>query len=151
MCFKSMKSTLTLLKPTKGKQANISRVPSSISPRPSKSVLAKSKYFKKIQSLNSNNCLYTWAFKDNIKEIIKIKDAFPKLSSNKIIEIHNITSNKGLKGKLKFNMTIQEFSRKQIIISMSTNNSEAIISQANKYMLNINKLLKSVKSDVSFC
>jgi len=32
---------------------------------------------------------------------------------------------------------------------MSANNSEAIISQANAYILNINKFLKSVKSEVS--
>ena len=48
-------------------------------------------------------------------------------------------------------MTIQEFSKKQIIILMSTNNSEAIILQANKYILNINELLKSVKFNISFC
>jgi len=40
---------------TKDKQANILRISPSISFRPSKSILAKSKYFKKIQSLNSNN------------------------------------------------------------------------------------------------
>jgi len=32
---------------------------------------------------------------------------------------------------------------------MSTNNFKAIITQANKHILNINKLLKGVKSDVS--
>ena len=32
---------------------------------------------------------------------------------------------------------------------MSTNNSNAIITQANEHILNINRLLKGVKSDVS--
>ena len=32
---------------------------------------------------------------------------------------------------------------------MSTNNSKAIITQANEHILNINRLLKGVKSDVS--
>ena len=32
---------------------------------------------------------------------------------------------------------------------MSTNNSKAIIIQANEHILNINRLLKGVKSDVS--
>jgi len=36
----------------------------------------------------------------------------------------------------------------QIIILISTNNSEAIISQANIHILNINRLLKDVKSEV---
>ena len=88
--------------PTNGKKANISRILPPISPRPSKSILAKSKYFKKNQLLNknnysyikSNNHLYTQASKGNIKDIIKIKNTFLKLSFNKIIKIHNITSRK---------------------------------------------------------
>ena len=32
---------------------------------------------------------------------------------------------------------------------MSTNNSKAIITQANEHIMNINRLLKDVKSDVS--
>jgi len=35
-----------------------------------------------------------------------------------------------------------------MIISISINNTEAIISQAKKYISNINRLLKGVKSDV---
>jgi len=44
-------------------------------------------------------------------------------------------------------MTTQSLSRKQMIISISTN-TEAIILQANKYMSNINRLLKGVKSNI---
>ena len=46
-------------------------------------------------------------------------------------------------------MTIKGPSRKQIIVSMSTNNSEIIISQVNKHISNINRLQKDVKSDIS--
>ena len=53
-----------------------------------------------------------------------------------------------MKDKPKINMTIKGSSRKQIIILISTNNSKAIISQANIYILNINRLLKDVKSEV---
>ena len=67
---------------------------------------------------------YIQASKSNIKEIIEIKDTFPKLSSSKIIEIHNVTNNKGLKDKPKLNITTQG-------------------------LQNINRLLKGVKSDVS--
>ena len=98
---------------------------------------------------NSNNQSYIQTSKGNIKEIIKIKNTFPKLFSKKIIEIHNITNNIELKSKPKFNMTTKSPSRKQIIIHMNTNNSEEVVSQANEYISNINRLLKDVKSDVS--
>ena len=42
----------------------------------------------------------------------------------------------------------KSLSRKQIIISMGTDNSEKIIAQANSYISNINRLLKDVKSEV---
>ena len=38
----------------KGKQADIFRIPLSILPRPNKSILAKSKFYKKNQMLTSN-------------------------------------------------------------------------------------------------
>ena len=99
---------------------------------------------------DSNNLSYAQASKKDIKNIIKIKDAFPKLPSNKIIEIHNIINNKKIKrGKPKINITTKDFSRKQIIISISTNNSEVIITQANVHITNINKLLKNVKYNIS--
>jgi len=46
-------------------------------------------------------------------------------------------------------MIINNLSRKQIIILMSTDNLEAIITQANSHIANINRLLKNVKSDIS--
>lgn len=87
----------------------------------------KSKYYKnQLSNLapKSNNRLYTQASKGNIKEIIKIKNAFPKLSSNKIIKIHNITNNIEPKDKPKFNITTKSSSRKHRIVLISTNNSE---------------------------
>ena len=44
---------MTLNNASKGKQANISKIPSPIPPRSSKSVLAKSKFVKKNQILDS--------------------------------------------------------------------------------------------------
>jgi len=142
--------------PTKDKKTNISRILPSISLRPSKNILAKSKYFKKNQLLNKDDCsyiksynhLYAQASKGNIKDIIKIKNTFPKLSFNKIIKIHNVTSRKGVKSKLKINITTKGLSKKQIIILMSTNNSKTIISQANIHISNINRLLKDAKSEI---
>jgi len=80
------------------------------------------------------NHSYTQASKSNIEDIIKI---------------HNITNNKRLKDKPKLNITTKGPSRKQIIILISANNSKTIILQANIYILNINILLKGMKSKVS--
>ena len=142
-------------KPSKGKQADISRIPPPIPPRPSKSVLSKSKFYKKIQASNltpsSHNRSYAQASKSNINEIIKIKDTFPKLPPNKVLDIHNmiIMSNSNNKGKPKLNMTTKGPSRKQIIVPMSMNNTEKVLANSNVHVANINRLLKGIKSKIS--
>ena len=86
---------------SKVKQADISRISLSILPRLSKIHLEKSKFYKKnpVSKLNSSssNKSYAQASKSNINEIIKIKNAFPKLFSNKILEIHNIINSSNQK------------------------------------------------------
>ena len=42
--------------------------------------------------------------RSNVNEIIKIKDAFPNLSSNKVSEIHKVINNSSQKVKPKINM-----------------------------------------------
>ena len=63
---------MTLNNISKDKQANISRIPLLISLRPSKSILAKSKFFKKNQMSDlatwSKNWSYAQASKRNIKK-----------------------------------------------------------------------------------
>jgi len=39
-------------------------------------------------------------------------------------------------------------SRKQVIIPMSSHNANRIMSKSNTYIVNINKLLKDIKSDI---
>jgi len=46
-------------------------------------------------------------------------------------------------------MTTKDSSRKQIIISMGTNNIERVIVQLNIHVANINRLLKDIKLEVS--
>jgi len=76
---------------SKDKQANISRISLSIPLRPSKSILAKLKFFKKslaIEIVNKvDNKSYTQALKGNIKDIFKIKNTFSKLFLDKISNI----------------------------------------------------------------
>jgi len=78
-------------------------------------MLAKLKFNKKNQSSNlaikSNNWLY--------------------------VKIHKVMNNINQKSKPKFNMMTQGPSRKQIIISMSMNNTERIIIQSNMHIVKI--------------
>ena len=46
-------------------------------------------------------------------------------------------------------MTMKDFLRKQIIVSMGSNNSKKLMAKVNVYISNINKLLKKVKSEIS--
>jgi len=78
-------SNINQSSPDTGKQASISRIPPPISSRPSKSVLAKSKFYK----TNSSSSMsfkpigqsYAQAFQKNIKDIVKIKENFLNLSA----------------------------------------------------------------------
>lgn len=58
-------------------------------------------------------------------------------------------NNMNQKGKHKFNMMNKGLSRKQIVISIDINNTERIMVQLNAYIVNINRLLKSVKFEIS--
>jgi len=87
--------------------------------------------------------------KNNIKEIVKIKDTFPKLSFDKVTEIHKVINNSNQKDKPKFNIMTKGLSIKQIIIFTSTNNAKIVTAQSNTHIANINRLLKEVKSEIS--
>ena len=87
--------------------------------------------------------------KGKVENILKVKEAFLKLVPKKIIEIHNIAQGISHKACPKLNMTTKGPSRKQVIISISQDNSNIVISCANKHIFNINRLLKSTKSNVT--
>jgi len=65
--------------------------------------------------------------------IIKIKDTFSKLFSNKVPEIYNIMTNSNQKDKHKLNIITKDLLRKQIMVSMSMNNIEKVMAQSNIY------------------
>ena len=46
-------------------------------------------------------------------------------------------------------MTTKHLSRKQIVISMGSNNVERVIVQSNTHIANINKQFKNIKSEIS--
>jgi len=84
-----------------------------------------------------------------VEDILKVKEAFPKLAPSKIIGIHNIAQGISHKACSKLNMTTKEPFRKQVIIPMSQDNSNIDISCADKHIFNINRLLKSTKSNIT--
>lgn len=129
----------------KGKQTNVSKIPPPIPPRPSKKFLEKSKFFKKNQTYSMNS----QSKRSNVNEIIKIKDAFPNLSSNKVSEIHKVINNSFQKVNPKINMIIKGPLRKHIIVPMRSNNTERVMVKVNAHISNINRLLKRVKSGIS--
>ena len=93
--------------------------------------MAKSKFYKKSQSLDSKNKFFALTTKNNFENILKIKNIFSKLLSGKIIEISNVVNNSGVKDKPKLNITTKGPSRKQVIIPMSKVNARTIALQAN--------------------
>jgi len=78
---------------------------------------------------------------------VKIKENFPNLSAKKIVKVHKVL-NKPKKEKPKLNMTTKGLSRKQVIILMSSVNSERFMVLSNKHVSNINRALKEIKSDI---
>ena len=89
------------------------------------------------------------ASKEDINNIIKIKDTFLKLLVNKVSEIQKIMNNSVKKDKLKINMITKGPFWKQIIVSIGSNNSERVMAKANTHITNINRLLKRVKFTTS--
>ena len=115
--------------------------------------MKKSKFYKdkyktgESQNNAQNGHSYAQASKSNIKDIIKIKDNFPNLLAKKIEEVYKVL-NKPKKDKPRLNITTKGLSRRQVLVSMSLNNSEKLIMLFSKHMANINRALKDIKSDV---
>ena len=149
---RKLSNNTTLRKEGKGKQASFSRILLPILSKPYKSVLAKSKIFKKNQTLDLNSKFnkssYTQASRNNVKDIIKIKDIFSKLSVDKVNEINNIINKLSQKSKPRLNMTMKEPFKKQIIIPMDTNSMDRIMVSSNIYVSNMNRLLKDIKLEI---
>jgi len=72
---------------------------------------------------------------------LKIKKVFSNLQNKKIENIQKIIRSED-KPKPKFNMTMKELSRKQIIVPMNIDNKMQFIKESSTYITNINKALK---------
>ena len=80
-------------------------------------------------------------------EILKIKEAFPSLNAKKIDQVNNIVNGK-VQQKPRLQSTTKGPSRKQIIIPMSSGNISAFMNNSSQHVANINRELKSAKSDI---
>ena len=86
----------------------------------------------------SKKLSYAQASKSNINEIIRISKVFLKLLANKVLEIHKVLNNMSQNKKPKLNITMKGLFRKQVIVSMSTNNISRVMAKANVHVSNIN-------------
>ena len=78
----------------------------------------------------------------NIKEILKIKETFPKLQAKKIENIQKIINGND-KSKPKWNMTMKGLSRKQVIVSINNKNKLKFIELFSTHITNLNRVLKT--------
>jgi len=153
---KSKFSPQAFNKPNNNKEKNIvkppyvSSLPPSILTKSLKEINKISKFFKKNPSSINNKKSYAQASSNSsntARETLKIKKAFSSLQNKKIKQVQKIISRED---KLKpcINMTTKRPSCKQVIILMSTNNTNNFIKESNIHVANINRLLKNIKSDV---
>ena len=151
---KSLKSTIDRsLKDLKGKEVEITKISPSIPVYLPKKVLEKSKFFSKDnkskKTINTNvRKLYAQATSSNISDILKLKKNIPNILAKKIKKIHKIINNKN-KVKPWLNITMKCPSRKQVIIPMSKVNINNILASENEHIVNINRALKNIKSNIT--
>ena len=134
------------------KPVSIERLPLLIPTKSSKEAKEISKYFKVLnlpQAKNSLEKLYAWASKsgNNTVEVLKIKNTFSSLKTNKIENIQKII-NGNSKPKPCINMTTKGPSRKQVIVLINSDNIKKFMKESSSYISNLNRALKNNKSEV---
>ena len=81
------------------------------------------------------------------KETLKIKDAFLNLQNKKIKQVQRLISSNH-RPKPCINITTKGLSRKQVIVPMNTDNTRKYMNDASTHVININRALKSIKSNI---
>jgi len=80
-------------------------------------------------------------------DVLKIKETFLALNTKKIDQVNNIVNGQN-KPKPRIKMTTKGPSRKQIIISMSSDNISTFMKNSSLNVANINRELQNAKTDV---
>ena len=109
------------------------------------------KFFKKIENSkgkeNKKKSYMQPSSLDNIvRKVLKIKETFSNLQGKKIKNIQKII-NRDDKLKPRLNMTTKKPLCKQVIISMNSDNIEKFMTNLSNHIININRLLKNIKSE----
>ena len=144
----------------KSTPATINKMPPPILAKLQKKVNWISKYFKTNKpnnGPNNSNKLYVQVSKQSgaqisksantTSEIIKIKDTFPALNTQKINQIHKIVTGSP-KPKPWIQMTTKGPSRKQVIIPMSSDNISKFMKNSSLHVNSINQASKNAKSEI---
>ena len=133
------------------KTATISYISPSIPVKSQKEVNEILKYFKKKLVTQQKKLYAQVSFSTNIsnitRDMLKIKEIFPNLQDHKIEQVQKIINNVE-KPKPRINMMSKGPSHKQVIILMSIENAKYFIRESSMYVNNINRVLKSIKSNV---
>ena len=80
-------------------------------------------------------------------ETLKIKEAFLNLQNKKVEQIQKLISGDS-KPKPHINMTMKGPLCKQVIVLINTDNTRKFIKNSSTHVININRTLKSIKSNV---
>jgi len=136
------------------KSLSIERLPPPIPAKSPKKIKEILKYFKSKPPLTTPNHTKSYAQLarniSNTEEVLKIKAAFPSVKVTNIDNIQKIIKgDKNPKTKLQINMTTKGPSCKQVIVLMSEINQKNLIKESGTYIANLNRALKSIKSDIS--
>ena len=83
----------------------------------------------------------------NKSEVLKIKEMFPSLSTQKVNQVNSIVNGQA-KPKPCIKMTTKGPSRKQVIIFMSRENINSFMKSSSLHVANLNRLLHNAKSEV---
>ena len=131
-------------------------IPPPILAKTQKEVNELSKYFKKntnhqqkksyANATSSTKQPSPSAPKNIIKEMLKIKETFSNLPNKKIEQVHKVINSSNNTAKLRISMTTKGLSQKQVIIPMSYNIAKEFIKDSSSHVVNINRVLKTIKS-----
>jgi len=114
--------------------------------------LKKSKFFKKEKKLVVTVKLiikqsYAQTVNSKITNSLKLKEDYPNLLAKKIKNIYKIINNSD-KAKSQIKITTKGLLCKQTIVSMGKNNITKFMASSSNYVINLNRALKNIKSEV---
>ena len=135
----------------------VSSIPPPILAKSPKEVKEISKFFKKIEKPTTKK---SYAQAPTLKPLssdkssnitmntLKIKETFPNLPNKKIDSIQKVINGSNDKAKPRLNIMTKGPPQKQVIIPMSCDLDKRFIKDSSLHVININRALKSIKSNI---